>query len=204
MAGPVQHRQELPPAVLPLTVQCGIHVHHGEPCVVRHAFFGTSPQLIAWAERTRRCCIVVRRECDVNRSEPSLAQTHACRSCIADVQVVSAGEDIVYTYDVYWREVDIEWPQRWDAYLRPSAYDADLQRFSVQSSLMMTAMLSVIAVVVVMRTMRRDLAHHKVLRRVVYVGKVCAMAAAAARGVLVQDRVILVYLTTAGAAAHVA
>ena len=32
------------------------------------------------------------------------------------VQVVAAGEEILYTYDVYWQETDVEWERRWDWY----------------------------------------------------------------------------------------
>lgn len=45
---------------------------------------------------------------------------HACHSCThGRAQVVEEGEEIVYTYDVYWQESDTTWAGRWGMYMHP-------------------------------------------------------------------------------------
>ena len=87
------------------------------------------------------------------------------------MQVVAEGADIVYTYDVYWQETDIKWTRRWDTYLHGPAGASEVQWFSVLNSLATVLVLSVIVAIIFLRTVRRDLAKYKVLRRVVQ-GKV--------------------------------
>lgn len=89
------------------------------------------------------------------------------------MQVVAEGEDIVYTYDVYWQEVGIEWSRRWDAYLRGPASAPEIQWFSVLNSLCTVLVLSMMVAIIFLRTVCRDIAKYKVLRRVVQ-GKVWA------------------------------
>lgn len=46
--------------------------------------------------------------------------TRACPACILGrVQVVEEGEEIVYTYDVYWQEGSTKWERRWGLYMQP-------------------------------------------------------------------------------------
>lgn len=77
------------------------------------------------------------------------------------MQVVAEGEDIVYTYDVYWQESDVEWASRWDAYLRMP--NGTVHWFSILNSLLVVLVMSVIVAVILMRTVRRDLAKYEEL-----------------------------------------
>ena len=76
-------------------------------------------------------------------------------------QEVKAGEDIVYSYDVYWQESEQEWASRWDLYLRmPSG---SVHWFSILNSLLVVLVMSIIVAVILMRTVRRDLAKYEEL-----------------------------------------
>eukprot|EP00892_Ulva_mutabilis_P012311 jgi/Ulvmu1/9452/UM052_0017.1 len=61
--------------------------------------------------------------CSIKRTQGEPLEQILCRPWGSkenpEPQVVAEGEDIVYTYDVYWQETDIEWVNRWNAYMRP-------------------------------------------------------------------------------------
>ena len=64
-------------------------------------------------------------------------------------------------YDVYWTESSIEWASRWDAYL--SMPNGSVHWFSILNSLLVVMVMSVIVAVILMRTVRRDLAKYEEL-----------------------------------------
>ena len=70
-------------------------------------------------------------------------------------QAITEGADIIYTYDVYFEESDVEWASRWDAYLRMPG--GRVHWFSILNSLLVVMVMSVIVAVIFMRTVRRDL-----------------------------------------------
>jgi len=74
---------------------------------------------------------------------------------------VKENEPIVYTYDVQFVESDIEWPSRWDAYLKMDG--AKVHWFSILNSLMVIAFLAGIVFVILLRTVRRDLTKYEEL-----------------------------------------
>ena len=76
-------------------------------------------------------------------------------------QPIAEGLDIVYTFDVSWEESDVEWASRWDAYLRMP--DGSVHWFSILNSLLVVLVMSVIVAVILMRTVRRDLAKYEEL-----------------------------------------
>lgn len=75
--------------------------------------------------------------------------------------VLLAGAKIVYTYDVFWEESDIAWSSRWDAYLRMPG--GRVHWFSILNSLMVVVVMSCIVAMIMMRTIRKDLAHYESL-----------------------------------------
>ena len=76
-------------------------------------------------------------------------------------QLIEEGADILYSYDVFWDESQIEWASRWDLYLRmPSG---SVHWFSILNSLLVVLVMSVIVAVILMRTVRRDLAKYEEL-----------------------------------------
>ena len=64
-------------------------------------------------------------------------------------------------YDVYWTPSDIEWASRWDAYL--AMPNGSVHWFSILNSLLVVLVMSVIVAVILMRTVRRDLAKYEEL-----------------------------------------
>ena len=70
-----------------------------------------------------------------------------------------AGAKVVYTYDVYWELSDVSWASRWDAYLRMPG--GRVHWFSILNSLMVVLVMSSIVAMILMRTVRRDLARYE-------------------------------------------
>lgn len=71
------------------------------------------------------------------------------------------GADIVYTYDVEWKESDITWVSRWDAYLKMPG--GKVHWFSILNSIMVILVMACIVAMILLRTIRRDLARYEQL-----------------------------------------
>lgn len=76
-------------------------------------------------------------------------------------QEVTEGADIVYTYDVEWKESDITWVSRWDAYLKMPG--GKVHWFSILNSIMVILVMACIVAMILLRTIRRDLARYEQL-----------------------------------------
>ncbi|CAH2050315.1 unnamed protein product [Thlaspi arvense] len=74
---------------------------------------------------------------------------------------VSESNPIPFSYEVSFVESDIKWSLRWDAYLKMEG--AKVHWFSIFNSLMVIAFLAAIILVILMRTIHRDLAHYEEL-----------------------------------------
>ena len=70
---------------------------------------------------------------------------------------------IVFTYEGAFIASGIKWPSRWDAYLNMEG--AKVHWFSILNSLMMIAFLTSIALVILLRTVKRDLSQFEELDR---------------------------------------
>ncbi|XP_072963824.1 transmembrane 9 superfamily member 11-like [Typha angustifolia] len=68
-------------------------------------------------------------------------------------------QPVVFTYDVEFVESDIKWPSRWDVYLKMEG--AKVHWFSILNSLMVIAFLAGIVLVILLRTVRRDLTRYE-------------------------------------------
>jgi hypothetical protein len=105
--------------------------------------------------------------CSVKREYPAKIKAIEChpwpegRSGNPEPQPIHKDADIVYSYDVLWEESAIEWASRWDAYLRMS--DGSVHWFSILNSMLVVLVMSVIVAVILMRTVRRDLARYEEL-----------------------------------------
>lgn len=77
--------------------------------------------------------------------------------------------DIVYTYDVEWVESDITWVSRWDAYLKMPG--GKVHWFSILNSIMVILVMACIVAMILLRTIRRDLARYEQL--IVDSGRAC-------------------------------
>ncbi|KAG5141516.1 hypothetical protein JHK82_017211 [Glycine max] len=76
-------------------------------------------------------------------------------------QEVDTNKDIVFTYDVSFKESDIKWASRWDTYLLMN--DDQIHWFSIINSLMIVLFLSGMVAMIMMRTLYRDIANYNQL-----------------------------------------
>jgi transmembrane 9 superfamily protein 2/4 len=74
---------------------------------------------------------------------------------------VTKGAKITYTYDVFWEESTIAWSSRWDAYLKMPG--GRVHWFSILNSMMVVVVMSCIVAMIMMRTIRKDLAQYEAL-----------------------------------------
>eukprot|EP01028_Stygiella_incarcerata_P004183 TRINITY_DN1888_c0_g1_i1.p1 TRINITY_DN1888_c0_g1~~TRINITY_DN1888_c0_g1_i1.p1 ORF type:complete len:645 (-),score=130.72 TRINITY_DN1888_c0_g1_i1:1528-3462(-) len=71
-------------------------------------------------------------------------------------QSVDDTDEIVWTYEVQWVPSNVKWASRWDLYMKIG--DSNIRWFSILNSLMVILFLSAAVAVVLVRTLRRDLA----------------------------------------------
>jgi transmembrane 9 superfamily protein 2/4 len=74
---------------------------------------------------------------------------------------VQVNRPLIFSYEVAFVESDIDWPSRWDAYLEMGG--AKVHWFSILNSIVVVAFLAAIVLVILLRTVRRDLAHYEEL-----------------------------------------
>lgn len=102
-----------------------------------------------------------------NDAELVIGQTvlNTCNPMIPPVndknnyQTVRKGETVLFTYDVFWEESDVEWSQRWDAYMVSSGSDK-VHWFSITNSIMIVLFLTVMIAMILVRALRRDIAQY--------------------------------------------
>ena len=64
--------------------------------------------------------------------------------------------NLFFTYSVEWKQSDVRWASRWDSYLAMS--DVQIHWFSIVNSLIVVFFLSGILTMIIIRTLRRDIA----------------------------------------------
>lgn len=69
-----------------------------------------------------------------------------------------ANNELFFTYSVEWKESAISWASRWDTYLSMS--DVQIHWFSIINSLVVVFFLSGILTMIMIRTLRRDIARY--------------------------------------------
>jgi transmembrane 9 superfamily protein 2/4 len=74
---------------------------------------------------------------------------------------VEAKKPLAFSYEVAFVESAVEWPSRWDAYLEMGG--AQVHWFSILNSIVVVAFLAAIVLVILLRTVRRDLAQYEEL-----------------------------------------
>lgn len=72
--------------------------------------------------------------------------------------VNSKGTNIQFFYSVEWKESDVSWASRWDIYL--GMRDVEIHWFSIINSLVVVFFLSGILTMIMVRTLRRDIARY--------------------------------------------
>lgn len=96
--------------------------------------------------------------------ETCTASRHLQRSDVSQSQVVKKGEKILYTYDVTWRESEVEWSSRWDVYLSEDhLVPAQVHWYSITNSILVVVFLSFLVISILVRNLRRDIAAYNAL-----------------------------------------
>ena len=65
---------------------------------------------------------------------------------------------IRFTYEVQWKESDIQWASRWDTYLAMT--DVQIHWFSIINSVVVVFFLAGILAMIIIRTLRKDIAKY--------------------------------------------
>ncbi|XP_031838537.1 transmembrane 9 superfamily protein member 4 [Nomia melanderi] len=68
------------------------------------------------------------------------------------------GTELLFLYSVEWKPSDVSWASRWDVYLGMS--DVEIHWFSIINSLIVVLFLSGILTMIMVRTLRRDIARY--------------------------------------------
>ncbi|KAL5232265.1 hypothetical protein ABZP36_031041 [Zizania latifolia] len=84
--------------------------------------------------------------------------TAGCDPSVVGMRV-RGNRSLVFSYDVAFVESAVEWPSRWDAYLEMGG--AKVHWFSILNSIVVVAFLAAILLVILLRTVRRDLAQYE-------------------------------------------
>jgi len=84
---------------------------------------------------------------------------HMKRDSLQKNQKVAAGEKVIFTYDVIWKESDVAWSSRWDVYLNENnLVPAQVHWYSISNSIFVVLFLSMLVISVLVRNLKRDIA----------------------------------------------
>jgi len=84
---------------------------------------------------------------------------HMSRPAITQSQIVDYNENIIFTYDVFWRPSEVKWASRWDVYLSEDhMVPAQVHWYSITNSILVVVFLSCLVASVLIRNLRRDIA----------------------------------------------
>lgn len=95
---------------------------------------------------------VDRNEMKGNSDRCSFPEKHAPQ------EVKETGTDLLFTYSVEWHPSEVRWASRWDIYLQMT--DVQIHWFSIVNSLVVVFFLSGILTMIMIRTLRRDIARY--------------------------------------------
>ena len=81
------------------------------------------------------------------------------RDTVDFLQIVDAGEQILFTYDVYLVKSEVEWSQRWEIYLTEDNLVPDMVHiYSIVNSISVATFLSVVVSCILVRNLKRYMA----------------------------------------------
>jgi transmembrane 9 superfamily protein 2/4 len=124
-----------------------------EPMSVRHSFQGN----YEWEIGSKEGYTKVLETCPNHG-------IHMDRSLITKNQIVKAGEKIIYTYDVLWKESPVAWSSRWDIYLSEGhLVPAQVHWYSITNSILVVLFLSLLVISILVRNLKRDIAAYNAI-----------------------------------------
>ena len=118
------------------------------------------PQSRSNASRPSHCMCHSQHKNTIGRSQLPVRFVHPEPGEVC-LTFAHAGTSIVYTYDTFWDESSISWASRWDAYLKMPG--GRVHWFSILNSLMVVLVMSSIVAMIMLRTIRRDLARYETI-----------------------------------------
>ncbi|KAJ3693342.1 hypothetical protein LUZ60_008822 [Juncus effusus] len=98
-----------------------------------------------------------------NKTKLSTCNPHA-KHLVANSdspQEVDTGKEIIFSYDVAFKESEVKWASRWDTYLLMT--DDQIHWFSIVNSLMIVLFLSGMVAMIMLRTLYRDISKYNQL-----------------------------------------
>ena len=93
---------------------------------------------------------------EFNVASPSLTTCATKIQSDALAQSVDAPGEVIFTYDVVWKESVIKWGNRWDLYFESGS--DKIHWFSIVNSLMIVLFLSAIVAIILLRAINQDIA----------------------------------------------
>lgn len=85
--------------------------------------------------------------------------SHMEKKMIQKNQIVAENEQIIFTYDVKWRQSDTAWASRWDIYLNEGELvPAQVHWYSISNSIFVVLFLSLLVVSILIKNLKRDIA----------------------------------------------
>merc|ERR1712232_6116 len=95
-------------------------------------------------------------------TQATRGQEILCEDGVAHpVYDLDLNNEIIFTYDVRWRESEIRWASRWDNYLKMAS--GQIHWFSILNSLMIMLFLSGMVAMILLRTLHRDITKYNEL-----------------------------------------
>lgn len=118
-----------------------------EPLSIEHAFLGG----YKWDGESSEGYSKLLSTCKVGE--------HMSKKTVQRNQIVKEGEQILFTYDVMWRQSDVAWSSRWDIYLNEGdLIPAQVHWYSITNSIFVVVFLSLLVISILIRNLRKDIA----------------------------------------------
>mmetsp|Transcript_2873 Transcript_2873/g.3441 ORF Transcript_2873/g.3441 Transcript_2873/m.3441 type:complete len:655 (-) Transcript_2873:298-2262(-) len=123
-----------------------------EPLSIAHSFHGG----FQWDGESSEGYTKLLQTCAVGQ--------HMTKAAVQKNQIVEEGEKILFTYDVIWRESDVEWASRWDIYLNEgNLVPAQVHWYSITNSIFVVLFLSLLVISILVRNLKRDIAGYNAI-----------------------------------------
>lgn len=74
--------------------------------------------------------------------------------------VDKVGEEVIFSYDVFWEKSYVDWTRRWDLYLTANASNDKVHWFSITNSIMIVLFLTSMIAMILIRALRKDIAKY--------------------------------------------
>jgi len=97
---------------------------------------------------------------------PGTTELNTCKggkvTSSPELQSVDRTETVIFTYDVFWEQSEVEWNNRWDVYLsaQPGSGNDKVHWWSITQSLLIVLMLTVMIALILIRALRKDIAQY--------------------------------------------